>query len=707
MIDLNNKEYYYNRELSWLEFNTRVLEEALDKSHPLIERFNFLAITASNMDEFFMVRVAGLVTQEFSGSTKTDPAGMTASDQIKAISDKVHNIVQRQYNCLHRTLMPLLEENNIEFLPFGSLNKEQKDYVKTYFNTTLYPILTPMAIDNSRPFPLLSNKSLNIIVELSNENKEEKFAVVQVPSVVSRIVKLPSEKGKCQLIFLEEIVRAYINKLFNANDVLSAYSFRVTRDADLEIDEEDSHDLLVEIEDSIKQRKWGAPVRLEVDKNICKDSFDFLTEQLEIKDHEVYMIPDVIDLTVWFSLAGIVNRPDLCNIPMPPVPVKEFEDRDMFNVIKEKDVLMHHPYQSFDPVVNFVKFAAKDSNVLAIKQTLYRVSSNSPIIKALIEAAENGKQVTVLVELKARFDEENNINWAKKLEKAGCHVIYGLVGLKTHCKLCLVVRREEEGIVRYCHLGTGNYNDKTAKLYTDMGLFTCKETIGSDVSAIFNCLSGYSKYPNWNKISAAPTDLREMFVKNIEREEKNALEGKPAKIIAKMNSLVDTGIIKALYRASMAGVKIELIVRGICCLKTGIPTVSDNITVRSIVGRFLEHSRIYYFENNGMPKIYLASADWMNRNLDRRVEVAFPVENENLKKKVMDIIDITLKDNIKAKIQQPDGSYKPVDKRGAKELLSSQMEFYRLAKEEYVDFKKSKEDEIFVPVKAEDVVTND
>lgn len=707
MIDLNNKEYYYNRELSWLEFNTRVLEEALDKSHPLIERFNFLAITASNMDEFFMVRVAGLVTQEFSGSTKTDPAGMTASDQIKAISDKVHNIVQRQYNCLHRTLMPLLEENNIEFLSFGSLSKEQKDYVKTYFNTTLYPILTPMAIDNSRPFPLLSNKSLNIIVELSGENKEEKFAVVQVPSVVPRIVKLPSEKGKCQLIFLEEIVRAYINKLFNANDVLSAYCFRVTRDADLEIDEEDSHDLLVEIEDSIKQRKWGAPVRLEVDKNICKDSFDFLTEQLEIKDHEVYMIPDVIDLTVWFSLAGIVNRPDLCNIPMPPVPVKEFEDRDMFNVIKEKDVLMHHPYQSFDPVVNFVKFAAKDSNVLAIKQTLYRVSSNSPIIKALIEAAENGKQVTVLVELKARFDEENNINWAKKLEKAGCHVIYGLVGLKTHCKLCLVVRREEEGIVRYCHLGTGNYNDKTAKLYTDMGLFTCKETIGSDVSAIFNCLSGYSKYPNWNKISAAPTDLREMFVKNIEREEKNALEGKPAKIIAKMNSLVDTGIIKALYRASMAGVKIELIVRGICCLKTGIPTVSDNITVRSIVGRFLEHSRIYYFENNGTPKIYLASADWMNRNLDRRVEVAFPVENENLKKKVMDIIDITLKDNIKAKIQQPDGSYKPVDKRGAKELLSSQMEFYRLAKEEYVDFKKSKEDEIFVPVKAEDVADND
>lgn len=702
MIDLNNKDYYYNRELSWLEFNIRVLEEATERTHPLMERFNFLAITASNMDEFFMVRVAGLITQDYSGSVKRDPAGMTPKDQINAISEKVHGIVQRQYNCLNRILLPALEENNIRFLKFANLSKEQKEYVKKYFNTTLYPILTPMAIDNSRPFPLLSNKSLNLIIELRDEENEEEFAVVQIPSVVPRIVKLPSENGKTELIFLEEIVTAYIDKLFNANKVLSAYCFRITRDADLEIDEEDSHDLLSEIEDSIKQRKWGAPVRLEVEKDICQNSFDFLKAQLEIQEHEVYMIPNIIDPTVWFTLAGIVNRTELCNEPMPPVPVIEFEDRDMFEVIKEKDVLMHHPYQSFDPVVNFVKNAAKDPNVLAIKQTLYRVSSNSPIIKALIAAAENGKQVTVLVELKARFDEENNINWAKKLEKAGCHVIYGLVGLKTHCKLCLVVRREEEGIVRYCHLGTGNYNDKTAKLYTDMGLFTCKDTIGSDVSAIFNCLSGYSKYPTWKKIAAAPTDLREMFIKNIEKEEKNALEGKPAKIIAKMNSLVDTGIIKALYRASMAGVKIELIVRGICCLKTGIPTVSENITVRSIVGRFLEHSRIYYFENNGEPKIYLASADWMNRNLDRRVEVAFPIEDSKLRQKVIDIIDITLRDNLKAKIQQPDGTYKPVDKRGAKELISSQMEFYRLAKEEYDDFKKINEEEIFIPVKAEE-----
>lgn len=699
MIDLNNKDYFYNRELSWLEFNTRVLEEATEKVHPLLERFNFLAITASNMDEFFMVRVAGLIAQDYSGSKKTDPSGMTAKEQIIAISDKVHNIVQRQYNCLNRMLIPLLEENNIRFLNFGMLNKEQKDYVKNYFNTTLYPILTPMAIDNSRPFPLLANKSLNLIVELKDENNDNQFAVVQIPSVVPRIVKLPTENGKTLLIFLEEIVRAYIDKLFNGNKVISAYCFRVTRDADLEIDEEDAHDLLSEIEDSIKKRKWGAPVRLEVDKEICKNSFDFLVEQLEIKEHEVYMIPDVIDPTVWFTLSGVVNKSELCNEPMPPIPVIEFEDRDMFEVIKEKDVLVHHPYQSFEPVVNFVKNSAKDPNVLAIKQTLYRVSSNSPIIKALIEAAENGKQVTVLVELKARFDEENNINWAKKLEKAGCHVIYGLVGLKTHCKLCLVVRREEDGIIRYCHLGTGNYNDKTGKLYTDMGLFTCKETIGSDVSAIFNCLSGYSKYPAWKKIAAAPTDLRTMFIKNIEREEKNALEGKPAKIVAKMNSLVDCQIIKALYRASMAGVKIELIVRGICCLKSGIPTVSENITVRSIVGRFLEHSRIFYFENNGLQEIYLASADWMNRNLDRRVEVAFPIENDKLKAKVINIIDITLRDNLKAKIQQPDGSYKHIDKRGARELLSSQMEFYRLAKEEYEKFKKIKENNVFIPVK--------
>lgn len=695
MADLNNSEYYNNRELSWLEFNTRVLEEASDKTNPIIERFNFLAITASNMDEFFMVRVAGLMAQKFSCPSKKDAAGMTAEDQLKAISDKVHYMVQRQYNILHRLLMPMLEKEGIDILDFKELSKEQLEYTKAYFNTTIYPILTPMAVDNSRPFPLLSNKSLNIIVEIKEED-ENSFAVVQVPSVVPRLVKLPSAQGRLQLVFLEEIVKNYIHKLFNGREIISAYCFRITRNSDLEFDEEDAEDLLVEIENSIKQRKWGEPVRLEIDRNISDSSARFLKKRLNVKSEEMYKVSGIIDLTVFFTLQKIVNRPELCYQPFPPVPVIEFENRDIYEVIKERDIFVHHPYQSFDPIVNFVEHSSEDKNVLAIKQTLYRVSGNSPIIKALIKAAENGKQVTVLVELKARFDEENNINWAKKLEKAGCHVIYGLVGLKTHCKLCLAVRREEEGIVRYCHLGTGNYNDKTAKQYTDMGIFTCNESIAADVSALFNVLTGYSKSPSWNKIAAAPTDLREMFVKNIEREAENAAHGRPAKIVAKMNSLVDTGIIKALYKASQAGVEIELIVRGICCLKTGIPGVSDNIRVRSIVGRFLEHSRIYYFENNNRPKIYLSSADWMSRNLNKRVEVAFPVESSEIKNKIVEILDITLKDNVKARVCQQDGSYKHIDKRG-REPYSSQDEFYKKADEEYKLFKNKCNSEIFIP----------
>ncbi len=697
MMDIKDKKYYYNRELSWLEFNTRVLEEATDKTNPVAERCKFLAITASNMDEYFMVRVAGLKQQIFSGSNKKDPSGMTADEQVQAISLKVHDIVHKQYNCLNRQLMPELAAHNVRFLKYGELSKEQREYTKIYFNTTLYPILTPLAIDNSRPLPLLANKTLNLIVEI--EGEEDTFAVVQIPNVVDRIVKLPSEEGSCA-IFLEDIVAAHIGKLFTGSNVISAGCFRITRDADLEIDEEESRDLLVEIENSIKQRKWGAPVRLEIDKSISDPSYKFLKKQLELDERDIYKINGPIDLTVLFSVGVLSDDPDLFDEPMPPIPVPEFKDRDIYEAIREKDILVHHPYQSFDPVVDLVRISAEDENVLAIKQTLYRVSGNSPIISSLIRAAENGKQVTVLVELKARFDEENNINWAKKLEKAGCHVIYGLVGLKTHCKLCLVVRREEEGIIRYCHLGTGNYNDKTAKLYTDMGIFTCSEAIASDISALFNCLTGYSKAIEWNKIAAAPTDLREMFMKNIEREEKNALEGKPARIIAKMNSLVDTGIIRALYKASIAGVKIDLIVRGICCLKTGTD-VSKNITVRSIVGRFLEHSRIYYFENNKNSKLYLASADWMNRNLDRRVEVAFPVDSPELRRKVMDILDITLRDNVKARIQQPDGSYKHIDRRG-KEPVQSQMEFYRLAKEEYEKHKGEKNDEVFIPVKKAD-----
>ena len=695
MADLMDSSLYINRELSWLEFNERVLEEAFDKTNPILERFNFLAITASNMDEFFMVRVAGLMEQVYAGRTRKDIAGLTPMEQLKRISERVHEMVARQYNCLSRSLIPQLKADKIVFKSYSELNNEQKEFVKQYFNTTLFPVLTPMAIDSSRPFPLVANKSLNLIVELAGA--EEKYAVVQVPSVVNRLVELNNtQDGQREFIFLEDIIKHFIDKLFEGCKVVSAYAFRITRNSDLEIDEDESHDLLVEIEESIKRRKWGDPVRLEVEKDISESAFDFLERQLEINPEDIYRINGTIDLTVYYTVAGIKGCDELRNQPMPPVPVKAFRDRDMFEVIKEKDVLVHHPYESFDCVVNFVKLAAADPYVLAIKQTLYRVSGNSPIIAALIQAAENGKQVTVLLELKARFDEENNINWARKLENAGCHVVYGLVGLKTHCKLCMVVRKEEDGIHRYLHLGTGNYNDKTAKLYTDIGMFTAKESYGVDVSKLFNVLTGYSKSTNYMKIAAAPTGLREMFINNINNEMKNAREGKPAVIKAKMNSLVDDSIIRALYEAAMAGVKIDLVVRGICCLRPGVEGISENIRVTSIVGRFLEHSRIYYFENGGEPKVYLSSADWMPRNLDRRVEVAFVVEDEDIKKEVCEIMDLTLADNVKARVMQSDGTYKRVDKRG-KEPIHAQMLFYDRAIEKNKGEKKEKAD-LFIPM---------
>ncbi len=694
MTDLTDPRLYINRELSWLEFNERVLEEAFDKTNPILERFKFLAITASNMDEFFMVRVAGLMEQVYAGRTKKDVAGLSPEEQLKKISARIHEMVSRQYNCLNRSLMPQLKADNIIIKEYKELTVDQKDFTKQFFNTTLFAVLTPMAIDSSRPFPLLANKSLNLITELEGEDM---YAVVQVPSVLPRLVELPGAKdGNREFILLEDIIKHYIDKLFEGCKVMSVSAFRITRNSDLEIDEEDSHDLLVEIEESIKRRKWGEPVRLEVEKDISESAFAFLQERLSLDDDDIYKIPAVIDLTVCYAIAGIKGCDDLCDAPMPPIGVKAFRDKNMFEVIKEQDVLVHHPYESFDCVVAFVKLAAADPQVLAIKQTLYRVSGNSPIIGALIQAAENGKQVTVLVELKARFDEENNINWARKLEKAGCHVVYGLVGLKTHCKTCMVVRKEEDGIRRYVHLGTGNYNDKTAKLYTDMGMFTAKESYGADVSKLFNVLTGYSKSTNYRKIAVAPTGLRDMFIQNIKRERENAKNGIPARIIAKMNSLVDEGIIRALYEAAQSGVEIQLIVRGICCLRPGVEGVSENIRVTSIVGRFLEHSRIFYFENEGKPKIYLASADWMPRNLDRRVEVAFPVEDERVREEVKDIIRLTLADNVKARVMQPDGLYKRIDKRG-KEQVHSQMLFYDMA---YNKNKADTEEErdIFIPM---------
>ena len=698
-MSYSDYEYYINREISWLGFNERVLEEAWDKTNPVLERAKFLAITGSNMDEFFMVRVSGLWDQLDAGYTKKDPAGMTPREQLTAISKKVHEIVVKQNNCLMRSILPELKKEGIEFLEYEQLNKEQKKYVKEYFNSTLFPILTPMAIDQSRPFPLLPNKSISVITRLQSEEGEELFAVVQVPTVVPRIINLPSEEGKKQFIMCEDVIKEHIHKLFEGYELKSAQCFRITRNADLTIDEEDTEDLLLEIEKSIKKRKWGAPVRLEIEKNMEKELKDFLEKALELEDEEIYEITGYIDVTVWMKFSSLEGFDRLRDEPLFPQPVVDFLERDIFEVIREKDVLVHHPYQSFDCVVRYVRTAANDPKVLAIKQTLYRVSGNSPIVAALIQAAENGKQVTVLVELKARFDEENNIIWAKKLEKAGCHVIYGLVGLKTHCKICLVVRREEDGIRRYVHMATGNYNDSTAKLYTDFGFFTSRETFGTDVSALFNVLTGYSLPPKWKKISVAPTSLRQTFLQWIESETEIAKKGRDAAITAKMNSLVDPEIIKALYKASCAGVKINLIVRGICCLKSGVKGISENIHVISIVGRFLEHSRIFYFYNDGAEKIFLSSADWMPRNLDRRVETAFPIEDEQLKERIKKMLTLSLSDTVKARVQQSDGSYERIDKRG-KEIIHSQMIFHEMAEKKFKKAKEKTEIEMFRPVEA-------
>lgn len=697
MADLDNHALYINRELSWLEFNERVLEEAFDKSNPIMERFKFLAITASNMDEFFMVRVAGVMEQFYAGKTTPDSSGLTPSVQLKKISERTHEMVAKQYNCLNRSLIPALSENGICFKKYEELDPNAKDFVKSYFDQILFPILTPMAIDGARPFPLVYNKSLNLIVEI--EGEEDRFAVIEVPTVTPRLIELPqTEDGKRSFMFSEDMIKHFAPKLFPGFKVVSVSAFRVTRNSDLEIDEDERHDLMVEIEQSIKKRKWGEPVRLEVEKGISKKSYSFLSDKIEVSPDYVYDISGILDLTAGFAIADIKGCEALCDEPMPPIAVKAFKDKKIFDTIKEKDVLVHHPHESFDCVVNFVKTAAKDPLVLAIKQTLYRVSGNSPIISALIQAAENGKQVTVLVELKARFDEENNINWARKLEKAGCHVVYGLVGLKTHCKLCMVVRKEPDGIHRYVHLGTGNYNDKTAKLYTDLGMFTAKEAYGADVSKLFNVLTGYSKSTDFQKIAAAPTGLRDMLIRSIKNETQNARQGLKAGISAKMNSLVDKGIIKALYEAASAGVEIRLVVRGICCLRPGVEGVSETIRVTSIVGRFLEHSRIYRFENGGSPNIWLSSADWMPRNLDRRVEAAFLVEDEDLKKEVSDILETTLNDTIKARVMLPDGTYRHTDRRG-KAPIHSQMYFYDAAKAKNKPDPKPDRDP-FIPITA-------
>jgi polyphosphate kinase len=681
---------FINREISWLDFNYRVLDEAYDKCNRVMDRLKFLSITASNLDEFFMVRVAGIMDQINVGYNKKSVDGLTPIEQLETLNSMTQEMMARQYNCLSKSIIPELNQNNIFFLSYSELDEEGKDFALHYFRHECYPVLTPQAIDNSRPFPLVKNNQVYLCIMLHDteaKNKDEKdyMAILEIPKVLDRIIALPKAKDSMTLnyIFVEDLISPFVNELFTGYDVKQVNEFRITRNGDLAIDEDEAEDLLIEIEKSIQQRKWGASIKLEVTRDMSKKMKKWLMNELEIVESELYELKGNLDLTCFMKFQSRSEFNELREPQFSPIISDEFyETEDIFEVIREKDRLLHHPYQSFQTVVDFVRAASKDPDVLAIKQTLYRVSGDSPIIEALIEAAQNGKQITVLVELKARFDEANNIVWAKKLEQAGCHVIYGLVGLKIHCKMILVVRKESDGIRRYVHLGTGNYNDVTAGLYTDLGMFTAKENYGSDISTLFNLLSGYSHYTLWKKIEVAPKTLRNAFYIAIDREIENIRMGEKGRIIAKMNSLVDEGIINKLYEASQAGVEIQLIVRGMCSLKPGLTGVSEHITVHSIVGTFLEHSRIYYFYNQGKEDIFLSSADWMERNLNRRIETLFPVEEEGLKKKLKHILDVTLKDTIKTRLMTETGEYIRIDKRG-KELLSCQDYFCKEAETEF------------------------
>ncbi len=695
--------FYTNRELSWLDFNYRILDEARDKTNPLFERLKFLSITASNLDEFFMVRVASLMDMVHAKVTKPDLAGLTPSEQLAQVEQKCHELIERQYSTLSRSLIPALRNEGYDLVINPDLlNEKQRSYLKTYFEETVYPVLTPTAVDASRPFPLIRNKSLNIGALISRRKGEgeknsegmtfiknlqkngekiadkiskEKslkkgtmFATVQVPTVLPRVVRIPEEEeGNMAGVLLEDLIKMNLDSLFSGYDVVCAHAYRITRNADMTLDEDDSDDLLEEIQSKLKQRQWGEVIRFEYEDSMDPKLLKILRREFNVSDSEMYPIQGPLDLTYlmkFYSLPGSDRLKDKPWTPQPNPVLQQNEGMDLFSVIRKGDIFLSHPYQTFDPVVDLIRNASTDPDVLAIKITLYRVSGHSPIVAALAHAAENGKQVTALVELKARFDEENNIQWAEMLEKAGCHVIYGLVGLKTHSKIALVVRREEDGIRRYVHLATGNYNDSTAKLYTDCGIMTCREPFGEDATAVFNMLSGYSEPKRWNRLHLAPIWLRDAFMMLIDREIGHARENEPAHITAKMNSLCDRDIIAKLYEASAAGVKIDLIIRGICCLRVGIPGVSENITVRSIVGTFLEHARIFRFANGGREEVYMASADWMPRNLDRRVEILFPLEDPLCREKACHILDVQMADTLKAHILRSDNTYEKVDRRG-------------------------------------------
>ncbi len=673
-INLSDPIYYFNRELSWLEFNKRVLNEATDPRTPLLERLKFMAIFSSNLDEFFMVRVAALKQQVSAGVTKLTPDGRTPNEQLNAISERLRPTVSEQHQHFEKALRHQMARHGIYLLDYMDLNQEQRTYLQNYFEEQIFPVLTPLAIDPSHPFPHISNLSLNLAVVVKHpETGEELFARLKVPQVLPRFIPLPEElrmrQKRHQAVWtgvpLEQVIAHNLESLFPGMNIQEYHPFRVTRNADLAVEEDEADDLLLAIEQELRKRRLGGSVvRLEIQSTTPETVRGMLVEELELEEKDVYEVDGLLglkDLMSFLDLPLPELKDKVWNAEVPPRLRSSSDDEgteDMFSKIRHSDLLLHHPYHSFSAtVLRFITQAAYDPGVVAIKMTLYRTSGDSPIIKALIAAAENGKQVAVLVELKARFDERNNINWARKLEQSGVHVVYGLVGLKTHTKIVLVVRREENKIVRYVHVGTGNYNPKTARLYTDLGLLSCNPALGADLTDLFNYLTGYSRQRSYRKLLVAPVNLRDRFLFLIRREAEHCRNGYSGRIVAKMNSLVDPQIIATLYEASMAGVQIDLIVRGMCCLRPGVEGVSENIRVISIIGRYLEHSRIYYFHNQGQEEVYIGSADWMTRNLDRRVEAIVPVEDPEIVKDLEEILAVMLADNRQVWDLQADGEY--------------------------------------------------
>ena len=671
----NDPKNFFNRDLSWVEFNIRVLDEALNPNLPLLEKVKFVSIFSSNLDEFYMIRISGLKEQVAANILEPTIDGLTPTEQVIKIEKALKPMIIKLNNLWMKEIVPQLKKHGVELLRFAEFNSEEQSLLKEYYKDEIYPVLTPLAFDPGRPFPYISNLSLNLAILVKKPNGENHFARVKVPNILPRLLQvddiLKREKktglnGKfhAKFLWLEDLIKENLDMLFPGMEVIEAHRFRITRDTDIELQEDEADDLLHVIEENIRQRRFGSVVRMEIASRMPEFMLEILMENLRISREDVHVAEGQIGLSDVMTLYNLPLH-QLKEKPHYPKMPKIFEEEeDIFTTIKQRDILLHHPYHSFTPVIDFIKQAASDPDVLAIKQTLYRVGSDSPIVKCLIEAAERGKQVAVLVELKARFDEENNIFWARELEKVGVHVVYGLVGLKTHAKITLVVRKEFEGVKRYVHLATGNYNAGTAKLYTDLGLFTCDEDICADVSDIFNYLTGYSKQKDYRKLIMAPVNMRNKMIDMINKEIENVKAGGEGKIIWKLNSLVDSTIISALYEASINGVKIDLIVRGICCLVPNVPGLSENIKVTSIIGRFLEHSRLFYFYDNGKEKFYLSSADMMPRNLDKRVEISFPIEDEKLKNELMrTLIRIALKDNTKSRLLLPDMSY---------ELLKSQ-----------------------------------